>query len=533
MELKKIFILITLLIPLKTFAGSVEVGLNCPASASPNSEVSCTVEAQGVGSELSGIQFNYSLSNITFKSFTVSSDWTTYANNANGVSLGRTETTSKVGVGIIKLTMGSTDATVSLTKIQGTNNNYETLNGSNVSKTIKVASSNANLKSLGVEGATLNPTFNKDVTSYQLTLDKDSVKITGEAEDSSSSVKGTGYFNLKYGDNTFKIEVTSATGSKKTYTITIKRPDGRGNNNYLKSLSLDYGNIEFDKNVTSYDLIIEKEVKSVKINATVEDNKASFVNKYGPRTVNLNYGNNKVEIKVKAENEDVRIYTLNITREDGRSSEASLKKITLSKGNITFDPSIDTYDVTVKNEIEKIEIKADPKDSKATVKIDNKDLVVGLNVIKITVTAENGTEKVYTLNVTRLEPGEGFSDNTNLKKLTIENHDIKFDNDVTLYDVKIEDEDKLKFNITPEEESTTYEIKGNEKLENGSKVRVIVKSESGITKEYIFNIIKDSNEVYGYGIAFYIIMFILGSIFGILIALIISKKKKKTLNSFE
>ena len=41
--------------------------------------------------------------------------------------------------------------------------------------------------------------------------------------------------------------------------------------------------------------------------------------------------------KVQAENETVRTYTINVTREDGRSSNTNLSSISLSNLNINFN----------------------------------------------------------------------------------------------------------------------------------------------------------------------------------------------------
>ena len=45
----------------------------------------------------------------------------------------------------------------------------------------------------------------------------------------------------------------------------------------------------------------------MKITASLEDSKASFVSGYGPRTVNLKYGSNSAVIKVKAENDSISL----------------------------------------------------------------------------------------------------------------------------------------------------------------------------------------------------------------------------------
>ncbi|MDD6272459.1 MAG: cadherin-like beta sandwich domain-containing protein [bacterium] len=52
-----------------------------------------------------------------------------------------------------------------------------------------------------------------------------------------------------------------------------------------------------------------------------------------------------------------------MTREDGRSSNNSLKSLSVSNTNINFDKNITTYNLSVKNDIETIEISAQADDN--------------------------------------------------------------------------------------------------------------------------------------------------------------------------
>lgn len=352
-------------------------------------------------------------------------------------------------------------------------------------------SGNNNLSSLSIDGLTISPGFNPSTTSYTASTENSSININATKEDSNANISGTGIKNLNYGNNTFNIEVTAENGSKKTYTITVNRKDTRSSNNNLKSLSIDKGTIKFNKNTTSYNVSVEDNVTSIKVGATQEDNKSTFVNGFGPRNINLNYGNNKIEIKVKAENESIKVYTINVNRKDNRSSNTELKTLKISEAPINFDPKQDTYDISVKNDVTKLDIIATPLDNKSVVTIDNKDLEEGLNEIKIMVKSEKGETKTYTLNVTRLKVGEGLSDNNNIKSVKIKNYNINFNPNITSYNLDIKDENKLEFTIEMEDENATYEIKDNENLINGSKIRIIAKSESGLTKEYVININKE------------------------------------------
>ena len=67
-----------------------------------------------------------------------------------------------------------------------------------------------------------------------------------------------------------------------------------------------------------------------------------------------------------------------------------------------FNEDITSYEVTLPNEITKLALSALPQidSSKVTIK-GNDNLIVGQNKVTITVTAQDGSEKIYTITVTR------------------------------------------------------------------------------------------------------------------------------------
>ena len=94
--------------------------------------------------------------------------------------------------------------------------------------------------------------------------------------------------------------------------------------------------------------------------------------------------------------------------EDEKSSNADLKSITISSGDIKFSKDILNYNVVVDNKTSSITITVKTDDENAKVIGTGKhSLNVGDNKIEIIVTAEDGTKKTYTINISRdkaLEP---------------------------------------------------------------------------------------------------------------------------------
>lgn len=86
-------------------------------------------------------------------------------------------------------------------------------------------SSNANLASIKLSNGSLSPAFNPNTTKYDVTVkySVDSISITGAVADGGATYTGGGTFNLDVGNNSRTLTVTAADGSKKSYTINIKR----------------------------------------------------------------------------------------------------------------------------------------------------------------------------------------------------------------------------------------------------------------------------------------------------------------------
>lgn len=104
--------------------------------------------------------------------------------------------------------------------------------------------------------------------------------------------------------------------SDKVFTITVKEPvivppKTYSSNNYLSSLEIDGYSIspEFNKDTLEYTLEVPNEVDKITISATSEDNTAS-IGGIGEKEVVE--GTNKFEIKVEAENGNVKTYILTV-----------------------------------------------------------------------------------------------------------------------------------------------------------------------------------------------------------------------------
>lgn len=82
-------------------------------------------------------------------------------------------------------------------------------------------SSDNSLKSLSVDGYSLNPEFNKDTLEYSLDLKEDvrKIKVNAEKNDDKATITGGGEIDVNEGQNTISIVVTAENGSSRTYKI--------------------------------------------------------------------------------------------------------------------------------------------------------------------------------------------------------------------------------------------------------------------------------------------------------------------------
>ena len=223
------------------------------------------------------------------------------------------------------------------------------------------------------------------------------------------------------------------------------------------------------------------------------------------------------------------------TEEPSKASDKALKTLEVTPEGLDpeFDPETTSYTLNVGADVEKLEIKAAPNDEKATVEITgNESLVVGDNAVKITVTAQDGTTRIYTINVKK-----GEATTLGLSSLKINGYTLspKFSSNVYEYKTNVLDPNITKLDVSAiaNFENAKVEVTGNTNLVKGENtITITVTSEDGKEK-VIYQILvnKDSDVtattnkkdmiIYG-GIVVGVIL-----IFVIIIIVVKSKKKKK------
>ena len=359
---------------------------------------------------------------------------------------------------------------------------------------------NAKLASLSVSSGTLTPGFQPSTVSYAVTTDAAQITVSATLQNSSAQfVSGYGprTVNLGYGTNTIEIKTKDGNTSN-TYTIKVKRADQRSSVNTLSSLNVSAGTIEpdFSPLTNAYNVTIPVGTKSVDVTGVLSDSNSSFVDGFGPRTIQIEGETTRASVKVKAQTGAVRTYSLMFITEGAESTtpdnHALLKSLELSAGKIEFDSYTFDYNVTVPYDVTSTIVTAIPQDENDEVVVNGGENLEAdkLNEITVIVTSSDGKyTNTYTIYVIRKNEDLGVSNNSLLSDLSIDGYKIKFDAKKTEYKISVKEGVKsLVIYATPADNRAVVSIDGNENLKNGSEVKVRVTAEDNSYTDYIIKV---------------------------------------------
>lgn len=404
-------------------AGTITVGASTPTPKSTNNKLATLTVDKGTLSP----SFNADTLVYTV----------TVPNDVSSINIGATKSDSKAsisGTGSKTLSVGENTFKVTCTAEDGTPREYTikvtregestpTEPGGEVKPEEDTKSNDATLKSLDVSGYTLTPAFKSDVLTYSMNVGSniDALKVTAEANHEKASVEIKGNTNFQPGMNTIYVTVTAENGTKKTYTVNVKKAGGENNgttttakakssNNYLSNILVADGELTpgFSKENGSYSIKVPKTTDKLDLKAFAEDSKAKVEILDNE---NLQIGSNTITIRVTAEDGSVRIYTLNVNKVDQEANN-DIEKIIVGGGTLTpdFNPDNNYYETEVPGKQKSININAIPKNPNAKVEYyvngklqtdGNINLEEGYNLVTVKVTDENGFSKMYYINAHR------------------------------------------------------------------------------------------------------------------------------------
>jgi hypothetical protein len=355
---------------------------------------------------------------------------------------------------------------------------------------VRAASSDATLRSLTVSSGELY--FDPAVTYYTVKVANSvtNIDVTGTANHSAATVTGnvTG-MALEVGDNAVTITVIAEDGiTSKTYTVTIHRSSGTAlsDDATLSSLTVSSGELYFDPAVTYYTVNVASEVTNIDVTGTANHPAATVYGNVTNQTLGIGY--NEVNLTVVAEDGTTVVYTVATVR--AASSDATLSSLTVSSGELYFDPAVTCYTVYVANEVTNIDVTGTANHPAATVygNVTNQTPGVGYNEVNLTVVAEDGTTVVYTVAIVR-----AASSDATLRSLTVSAGTLYFDPAVTDYTVNVSSE-VTNIDITGVANHPAATVSGNVTgktiVVGNNTATVTVTAEDGATQTYTVTIVR-------------------------------------------
>ena len=299
---------------------------------------------------------------------------------------------------------------------------------------------------------------------------------------------------------------------------------------YLSSLNASGTDLTLEDEKFNYYVNYNGTSGSTKIYATLGSDKYRFVSGYGPRVVNLNFGNNEVFVKVIDETGEEITYTINITRKDERVDNNYLNNIVVNGKALNFDSEKQVYSFSVSYSTNKLNIKTSTIDTKARYNIiGGNNLAVGDNTVKIEVYAESGKKREYILNVYRSSSNDiPMSSNTRLALLKIIGYDIDFNSDNHDYKVMVKEEKPLEIYALAEDENSVVKIVGNRSIKHNDIVEVRVIAEDGSQDIYKIKVVVEGMSNIDILTVIIIVLSVFVLISGSIIIVVLLKKKKSS-----
>lgn len=226
-------------------------------------------------------------------------------------------------------------------------------------------------------------------------------------------------------------------------------------NSLLSNLTISSGKLNFNSTSFQYHVGVDANVSKVTLVATPKSSKAKLTYTLNGKPVsslkdlNLNVGDNKVQIYVTAEDGTVSVYEVVINRASEKDN--TLSNITIDHGtlNPAFDKNVLDYNVSVDSNVDEINMDAilsNPNSSvqyiyngKEVNSLHDLSLEKGENKVEIVVTGEDGSKRTYTVTINREDDSETNKDsNSFLSNLTISSGKLNFNSLTYNYQVGVD-----------------------------------------------------------------------------------------------
>lgn len=276
-------------------------------------------------------------------------------------------------------------------------------------------------------------------------------------------------------------------GDTVAVTVTGSGVSGKVNLNVSGNATLSQNSVFVDNNSASVNVTING-TGSIRVTATADDMADSTTAAVytGSTAGTISVASNSSGASTSSRTSESSSSSSNSSTE--KSSNANLKNLGIRPNDFSgFTPNTTTYNTTVPEDVESVEVYATASNSKATISgTGTKTLNKGANALNVVVTAEDGTTKTYTINVTREGTEEQQTEeNTEVKNglsnITIADLELNpsFQTDVYEYTVDYVGEGtSLDLQAVATDPDYTVEVLGNEDLKEGENIITILVTDS-------------------------------------------------------
>lgn len=255
----------------------------------------------------------------------------------------------------------------------------------------------------------------------------------------------------------------------------------------------------FAKEIKEYNLNVPASVTEVTVAAKKGDDKQKIT---GLGTRVLNYGANRIDVVVQAQDGSTSNYLIMVYREDDRTGDVSLSSILVDNKNLLNgeeDKTKDTFQTVVGRSTESVVLTAKTTDPKATlVGTGTKNLEIGENTFTLKVITTNDITKEYKVIIRRSEQEiQSATLSSKLSRLAIDNFALDLSNNqqTFLYGVS-SNKNEINVDTTTESATAQVEINGTTKLQEGPNViEIKVTETNGEVSEYKIIVYKNISNV--------------------------------------